>query len=92
MFFADRHFLTLPWVDTNRLFDQIAIAIGNRRQYRQVLFFDTPCCELAGEMVVDLVGFCDDQDTAGVSIEAMDNSGATGATHFTQLVKVEQQR
>jgi hypothetical protein len=43
-------------------------------------------------MVMHLVGFCDDQDTTSVSIEAMDNSRATGATHFTQLVKVEQQR
>ena len=85
---ADRHFFPLVRVNSDRLLDDVAIAIGNTDGDREVLLLRRASFELGGQRKVHWVRLGDHHHAACVAIEPMDNSRPSWPAYAAELPKV----
>ena len=77
-FCANRHFLTMNGMATNRAFPGTDLASGPAQDKRQVAFLGFPVFKLAAEFAVGGVGLGCHEDAGGFQIEAVNDAGSLG--------------
>ena len=81
------HLFTLPWVGSDRLFDNVAVPVGPADDNREIGFGHGPVGKLGRNIRVSLVVFGDDDTAARVPIQAVDNSWSMLAPAVTEMIE-----
>ncbi len=79
-----RHFFAEPRVGTDRGNNFVTIAVRRRRNDCQVLFSDGPPLKLLHELDVAQIGSRDDNDSAGIPVQPMNNSRTVRAADLAE--------
>ena len=85
------HFLALVRVRSNRLLDDVAVAIGRVACKGDVFLVDGAGFELSCQMQVSRVGFGNQDYATGVTVQAVDDARTRDATDAAERLKMIRQ-
>ena len=78
---ANRHFFPLVGMATDREFNQVAVAVGGRRDDGNIEFFDLPVFKLPHERGVGEIVAGDNDGATGIAVKAMNDARPFGSAH-----------
>src|SRR5467141_2195051 len=91
LLFRDRHLDAVVRVAGDAALDVVAVAVEHAGRDRLILLEDAPLLELEAEVAVGHLVLGDQDDAAGVAVEAVHDPRAVVAAVFAELAEVEAQ-